>query len=155
MKINFSVLVATIVLALTSCGGDEKRSIEGIYSGSLRVIDEFNQDVLYETDASTVTIQDCNNSCIEVRFQTDVGSSITTGTYTEESGFYDLRLEPIYNKEEFEFTGMVPSWQEHFVDGTGSFDYDNNTMLINLQVGDDSGAGGSSNRAYFFEGSQN
>lgn len=145
-------LIYILLLTLTSfsCNkSDSDRSIEGIYSGYFKSVDDYNGNLFFETNDAQLSLVSCNDGCAELTFITDNGSTTADAEYIKNSTFYSLDITPVY-----EFPGSPQTWELDWENGQGTFDFINNQMTLTLKVSDEH-AIGSSDAIYFFEGSQN
>ncbi len=135
------------------CGGNCPACIKdifGLYDGLLRIRDHNDmEEIIFESPDAILSISSCDSECIELRFQADGGSTTAKGSYTLETGYYSMHLPPVY-----EIEGEIQSWELDYMDGSGTFNYIDNTISLSLVVSDENSIGNTES-IYFYEGEQN
>ena len=132
------------------CGGDCgdcELSILAIYDGSLKVTrDNDPTSILYQSNDVQLAVETCDNNCLEFTFITDAGSTQAVGSFEKNQGFYLLDIDPVY-----EFQNNPQTWEIDWPQGSGTFNYIDDEMIVTLKV-DDSHSVGSTDSFYSFEG---
>ena len=142
------LILALLALTFFACKDDEgTETIEGVYIGSLTIIDHYNPTVntdVFEDESSTITISDCSSDCIELNIQHDWGSVTTTGTASLQSSFFSIDLDPVLAEDEMDNLSG-------FTNTSGVFDFENNNLTFTLNVTDNSAPRGTDS-VYQFSG---